>query len=386
MRHRAKSFILLAFVYLLLAISSLHFAFDCYAATPRERHKKIQREIKTHKERLEKVKRRERSILTDLEKINRELSIAKAELRKYRKKLTNIESEMSKVEAEISLCRSNIEKQREWIKRKLRAMQKHGQSEDIVVLLLGTKDIPQLMRSWKFLQYITAYENKVLNSYKDNLKSLHEKERRLMMLKAELMRNEEKVRAKEADLREKKKNRERLLASVRKEKRSHEKMVKELKEASRRLLAIIRESEKAEAYHAKGFSGLKGRLPWPVKGRVAIPYGSQRDPQFNIPVFRSGIFIRTGPDLIVRAVHSGKIVFAEWLKGYGQMVIVTHGGGYHTIYGSLSETFSKVGDIIKAGQTIGRVGNSGILNTPGLYFEVRHKGRPLDPLRWLKRR
>ncbi|MEW6214492.1 MAG: peptidoglycan DD-metalloendopeptidase family protein [Nitrospirota bacterium] len=371
---------------LLYVLSFLLFASFCYAATPREEYKKIQSEIKIHKEKLEKVEKREHSILADLEKTNRQISQVEAELGKYRKKLMDTGSEISKVEAEISLSRSNIERQREWIKRKLRAMQKYGQSGDIVMLLSGAEDISQLTRGWKSLQYITAYENRALNIYKDNLKGLSEKEKRLMTLKSELMKNEGKVRAEEAALTEKRKDKEVLLASIRKEKTSYAKMLKELKEASKKLLEIIRESERVDTYSAKGFSGLKGRLPWPVEGKVAIPYGSQRDPQFNTPVFRSGIYIQSGADYFAKAVYNGKVVFAEWFKGYGQLVIVTHGDGYHTLYGSLSEIFSKVGDIIKAEQTIGRVGNSGILNAPGLYFEVRYKGKPLDPLQWLKKR
>jgi septal ring factor EnvC (AmiA/AmiB activator) len=162
-------------------------------------------------------------------------------------------------------------------------------------------------------------------------------------------------------------------------------MLKELKEASRRLLDVIQESEK-DTYRAKGFSGLRGKLLWPVEGKIAIPYGSSRDPRFNTPVFKSGIFIQTGEDTNAKAVYAGKVVFAEWFKGYGRLMIVNHGDGYHTLYGSLSEIFSKVGDIINSGQVIGRVGDSGILDAPGLYFEVRYKGKPLDPVQWLKKR
>ncbi len=371
---------------LLLALSSLLIASYCYATNPREEYKKMQREIKVHKEKLERAERREHSILTDLENTNKQHSLVEAELRKYRKKLKITESEISRVEADISVSRSSIARQQEWIKRELRAMQKNRYHEDIVMLLSGTEDIPQLMRDWKYLEYITLYENRLLNTYRDTLKNLHDKETELTVLKTELVKNEEKIRSKEADLVGKKKEKEDLLASVRGEKSSYEKMLRELKEASRRLLEVIKESEKTETYHAKGFSRLKGRLPWPVKGRIAVPYGSQRDPQFNTPVFRSGVFIQTGEDLYAKAVYSGKVVFAEWFKGYGQLMIVNHGDGYHTLYGSLSEIFSKTGDIIKTGQVIGRVGNSGILNSPGLYFELRYKGKPLDPLQWLKKR
>jgi septal ring factor EnvC (AmiA/AmiB activator) len=80
------------------------------------------------------------------------------------------------------------------------------------------------------------------------------------------------------------------------------------------------------------------------------------------------------------------VIFAEWFKGFGQLVIVNHGSGYHTLYGNLSEIFSKVGDIIKEKHVIGRVGTSGMLNAPGIYFEIRYKGKPLDPTQWLKKK
>jgi len=382
--HRVLSF--LALSSLLLAFSFLLLASFCHADTTREEYKKIQREIKTHKEKLKKAKRREHSILADLEKTNRQLSLVEAELGKYRKKLRKTESEISKVEAEISLSRSSIERQREWIKRRLRALQKYGHPSDLVMLLSSSDDISQLMKKWRYLQQITLYEHEVLNNYKKTLEGLQEKEKRLMVLKAEFVRNEERVRSKEKDLAEKRRNKELLLASVRKEKSSYEKMLRELKVASKRILKIIRRAEKADIYHAKGFLRLKGKLLWPAKGRIAIPYGSHRDPQFKTPVFRSGIFIQTADSHSVRAVHAGKVVFAEWFKGYGQLMIVNHGDGYHTLYGSLSEIFSRAGDIIKKGEIIGQAGNSGIHSDLGLYFELRYKGKPLNPLQWLRKR
>ncbi len=370
---------------LLSALCSLLFVIYCFAANPQAEYKKIKKEIKEQKEKIEKVERRERSILAELEKIGKDLSTVEADLRKYRRRLKNTELQIAKVEADISLNRGTIERQREWIKRKLRAMQKNRYPGDFLLLLSGTDDFSQLMKSWKNLEYIALYENRILNGYKENLKGLQDKEKQLKVLRSELVKNTEKVRVKETELTGKKQNKVELLASVRKEKSSYEKMLKELKEASRRLYEIIQRSDK-DTYRAKGFSGMRGKLPWPVNGKVAIPYGSSRDPQFNTPVFRSGIFIQTGDDSSAKAVHAGKVVFAEWFKGYGQLMIVNHGNGYHTLYGSLSEIFSKVGDIINSGQVIGRVGDSGVLNAPGLYFEVRYKGKPLDPLQWLKRR
>ncbi len=376
---------LLALCSSLLALSSLLLAPFVFAATPQEEYKKIKKEMREKKEKIEKVEKRERSILSDLEETGKELSTVETEIRKSRKRLNNTESQIARVEAEISLNRGSIDRQREWLKRKLRAMQKYSYPGDIMLLLSNTEDISQLTKSWKNLEYIALYENRVLNSYKENLKGLQEKEKQLKGLEAELVKNTEKVRSKEAELAGKKGEKEAVLASVQNEKSSYEKMLKELKEASRRLFDVIQESEK-DTYRAKGFSGLRGKLLWPVEGRIAIPYGSSKDPRFNTPVFKSGIFIQTGDDINAKAVYAGKVVFAEWFKGYGRLMIVNHGDGYHTLYGSLSEIFSKVGDIINSGQVIGRVGDSGILDAPGLYFEVRYKGKPLDPVQWLKKR
>lgn len=363
----------------------------CYAAGPHEDYKKIQKEIKAQKEKLEEVKRRESSVLSEIELTNRQIKVAENDLRRNKSALKSTESRIAKVEYEISRNKGNIEQLREWIKKKLRVIHKYGSNPDTIMLFMGADDVSQLMRRSKYLQYITIYEHKLLGSYSDAVEGLGEKEKQLVTLKKELIKNTEKVTAEETTLAEKKNKKEMLLASVKKEKSSSSKMLKELEDASKKILQIIRESEKAEKekevpFTGGGFSSLKGKLPWPVEGKVAVPYGSQKDPQFNTPIFRSGTYIQSNADSQAKAVHAGKVVFAEWFKGYGQLVIVNHGDGYHTLYGSLSEIFTKVGDIIKRRQPVGRVGNSGILNTPGVYFEVRFKGKPLDPLQWLQRR
>ncbi len=361
----------------------------CMAVSPHEEYNKIQKEIDTHKKKLEHVKKREYSVLSDIENMNKQLKMTESALRKYKNSLAYTESKITQVESEIAANRSNLEKQREWLKRKLRAIQRYGRDADTVMLLLNADDIVQLSKTTKYLQYIAVHENRLLNNYKEHIDQLNRKERQLVSLKTDLIRNRQKVKDEEESLEKKKKSRETLLTSVKREEASYKRMLRELQDASEKLLDIIRESEKAaqdEKFEGKGLSKLKGKLPWPVDGKVVIQYGSQRDPQFNTPIFRSGTYIQSGSDSAAKAVYAGKVVFAEWFKGYGQLVILNHGDGYHTLYGSLSEIFASVGDIIKEKQIIGRVGNSGIVNSPGVYFELRYKGKPLDPLQWLRRR
>lgn len=362
---------------------------SCLAGSPQDEYKKIQKEIDTHKKKLEHVKKREYSILSDIENTNKQLKMTEAALSKYKTRLAYTESKIAQVEAEIAMNRGKLEQQREWLKRKLRAIQRYGRDTDILMLLLYADDLVTLSKTTKYLQYIAIHENRLLNNYRETIQSLNRKERQLVSLRTDLIRNREKVKEEEAVLEKKRKSRETLLASVKKEETSYRKMLRELKDASEKLMEIIRESERAEQaekYAGKGLGKLKGKLPWPADGKVIIHYGSQRDPQFNTPIFRSGTYIQAASDSVAKAVSAGKVVFAEWFKGYGQLVILNHGDGYHTLYGSLSEIFARVGDIIKEKQIIGKVGNSGIVNSPGVYFELRYKGKPLDPLQWLQRR
>jgi septal ring factor EnvC (AmiA/AmiB activator) len=374
-------------MFLALALAFvLFFPSVSVAANTEEEFRKIQEKIQEQKKKLTEALNHESSVLSELDNVNLKLSKVEAELRKYRKILRQTESEIENVSDEITRTRASIEKQKDWLARKLRIMQRYGYSGDIVMLLMSAEDISQMMRVWKYLENLTRYEHEVLTSYRSNLRALDEKSEKLRILKVEYEKNTEKVKRKEDAFGEKKREKELILSSVRNEKISRQKMLSELKEAARRLLDIIRESSRTDDYSAKGFGRLKGKLSWPSEGRIAIPYGPQKDPQFNTPVFRNGIHIQTDASADARSIYAGKVIFAEWFKGFGQLVIVNHGSGYHTLYGNLSEIFSQVGAIIKTNQVVGKVGTSGILNAPGLYFEIRYKGKPLDPIQWLKRK
>jgi septal ring factor EnvC (AmiA/AmiB activator) len=353
-----------------------------------EEYRILQQKMAEQKKKLSEAQERESSILGEMQEVNMRLGNIETELRMHRKKLRNAEAEIQSVTTEMEKTKRILEKQKDWLKRKLRIMNRFGYSSDMLVLLMSADDISQMMRTWKYLERITLYEHKVLGDYRENLMKVTERYERLQVLKTELKSAAERIRAKEAELADQRQSKETILSSVRKEKASRRKMLAELREASRRLRDLIEQSARTDTYTgpAIGFTRLKGRLPWPVSGRIVIPYGSQRDPQFNTPVFRNGVHIETSADSVARAVHEGKVIFAEWFKGFGQLVIVNHGNGYHTLYGNLSEIFSHVGDIIKENQVIGKVGTSGILNAPGLYFEIRYRGKPLDPAQWLKHR
>lgn len=395
--------VFLAVFFLVLSSLFSFLAYAAFAQNSQDEYKRIQKDLKTHKKKLESVKKIEKSVIEDLRKTNAELNEIETQLKTQKEKIKKIQNNIASVQTDIQNNENAIQVQGGRLKKRVRILQRLNIESDTLLILMSGEDISQTMRIMRYIRDISAYDYSLINKYKETVKVLNEKQDKLRKLFSELKAEELKLAKLDESLKGKKKERETLLVSVRKEKSTFEKMIKELKESSNRLMRIIEESEKheKELRRKKGskgkpgkeeepledssFSRLKGRLPWPVSGSIAIQYGTQVDPLFNLPVFRSGIHIKASGGSNVKAVHEGKVVFADDFKGYGQLVIVSHGSGYHTLYGSLSRIFLKNGAIIKENQALGEVGESNTLGTPGLYFEVRYKGKSLDPQQWLRK-
>jgi septal ring factor EnvC (AmiA/AmiB activator) len=131
------------------------------------------------------------------------------------------------------------------------------------------------------------------------------------------------------------------------------------------------------------FYSLKGQLPWPVKGRLTNKFGSVRAE--STESIWDGVLINSAEGTEIRAVTSGKVVFSDWLRGYGLLVIVDHGKGYMTLYAFNQSLYRQVGEWVDAGEVIASVGQSGGRNLPGLYFGIRNNGRPVDPIEWCRK-
>lgn len=136
-----------------------------------------------------------------------------------------------------------------------------------------------------------------------------------------------------------------------------------------------------ESSSAAGFVSLRGKLRQPVSGEIVNRFGS---PRAEGAGSWKGVFVRTHGGEEIHAIAGGQIVFADWLRGFGNLIIVDHGGGYMSLYGHNEALLKQVGTQIKAGETIARAGNSGGNAETGLYFEIRHRGAPLDPAQWVR--
>ena len=140
-----------------------------------------------------------------------------------------------------------------------------------------------------------------------------------------------------------------------------------------------------EKVPAKSFNELKGLLKIPVKGTIVTGFGSYLNTKLNVLNFRSGIDIKTDRGEPIRAVSAGRIIYASWFKGYGNMIIIDHGNSYYTVYAHVEEFFKAKGDGVESDEVIATAGDTGSMIGSGLYFEVRHHGKPQDPMEWIKR-
>jgi septal ring factor EnvC (AmiA/AmiB activator) len=381
---------------------------DVFAQTQRDEYRKLQQELRTQKQKLESVKQVEQSAIEELRKTTAELKDIEARLSKQRSNINRIQGNISALQKDISNMQAGLNLQYSLLKKRLRVLQRVSREEDAFLIILSGKDMSQTLRLIRYIEDISAYDHAIIDKYKETVTVLSKKQEELKSLFLKLKSEEAKLAKLEKDLKERKREREVLLVGARKERRSYERAIREMEEASKRLERIIHEAERREREmreresqrrsnrkdpaarqertHPEGeFARLRGRLPWPVRGSIATQFGSQVDPLFNLPVFRSGIHIRADAGAPVRAVHEGKVVFADEFKGYGQLVIISHGDGYHTLYGNLSKIFFQNGAIIKENATIGETGESSALGINGVYFEIRHKGKPMDPLQWLRK-
>jgi septal ring factor EnvC (AmiA/AmiB activator) len=268
----------------------------------------------------------------------------------------------------------------------IRAASMIGQQEPIK-LLLNQRDPGQTGRVLTYYQYFgraRAGQISAINSHLADLTTLDtalaEEEARLTALeeqqKGELSRlqsaRERRGRAL-VSLEAESKNRARELARLKEQQDGIEKLVRELRRALERIDKFPTDSKDA-------FAKLRGKLSWPVAGKLIASFGQTRAGG----VKWDGVLLSGAQGSAVRAVYHGRIVYADWLSGLGLLTIIDHGDGYLSLYGHNERLYKEVGERVTAGDTIATVGDSGGRSTPALYFEIRKAGRPIDPKPWFK--
>jgi septal ring factor EnvC (AmiA/AmiB activator) len=350
------------------------------------------------------ARKREAGVLSELEGIDRRLSDKRQQVVALDTRLRRAQADVGELQGEIGRLQSRRSGQEDVLGRRLRALYKLQVQGGVLPIVLSGADPVEQAVQLRHLTTLASVDARLIREYRVTSEVLADRKGRVEARGREMASLRSEADQERAEFDQEAAKRRALLAKVQSERAYHDRMVGELSEATRRLEAFIRDlQEKQRRAVAKvpppsrpgrpapgdagpGFASLRGRLAWPADGRVVAEYGPQVNPRFGTKTFRNGIDIEAGEGSNIAAVFPGQVVYTGWFRGYGNLIIVDHGGEYYTVYAHAADIRVTEGDEVKQGQIIGTVGDTGSLQGPRLYFEVRHEGKPQDPTQWLRPR
>jgi septal ring factor EnvC (AmiA/AmiB activator) len=351
----------------------------------------INRDIEKETAELLRFTRRETSIVNSLNDIDLKLDKARKKASFLKKELAGVEKEIKKATNTSKELQQRIKTSEKYASKRLVALYKLNWLGKIYVLA-SAQSMYEFFHRKKVLEQVLAYDENIWQNLLDNkekfqqlLVELNEKKREKLAVEIDL-KKQIKIMFRERQ------NRSQLLDDIRKKKSLKLAALESLKQAAADLdytvISLKSEPDLIEPkknISLKNFSSLKGLLNMPVKGKIISFFGPYRNKKFNVINFQSGVEIKADRGEPIRAVYAGRILYARWFKGYGNMVIIDHGDNYYTIYAHAQEIFASQGDTVEMGEVVATVGDSGSMIGPSLHFEVRHHGKPEDPLKWIKK-
>lgn len=316
----------------------------------------------------------------------REIGRLKRERRDLRRKAANQQQALDKLKARSDELEQELNAKREALKAQIRAAWMAGDAPAVKVLL-NEIDPQKLSRIMTYHEYLSQHTVTQLEAFHRTLNELKETREQTVAAQIELKQTEASVAERQANLESKRKDRERTLALLESDISTKKNQRQDLVADRERLEKLLKEVEAAIAEiptpkESQPFSTLRAKLPWPTHGKVLIGFGESLH---NGRLRHHGLLIATKPEAEIKAVHYGRVVFANWLRGFGLLTIIDHGDGYMSLYGRNSSLLKSPGDWVKAGETIAIAGESGKDSRSQLYFEIRHDGKPQNPTRWLAR-
>lgn len=340
---------------------------------------------------------------------NRQLHTLAQDRQSARVELDRLNVETRRIEAELA-------QRQQAIGRLLVVHYEHGET-DYLKLLMSGADPNQATRELHYYGYISRAQADLMKGLRTTLAQVRELQDRTREKTEEIARIESEQKTERNRLTREQAARRGVLERVSAQLREQRRQVQGLERDEARLTRLIQEIGRVIAERAKKsrterkdkartarnanepdspgtqalpdsgsrvpFASLRGSLRLPVRGQLVSRFGSPR-PEGG-PSWK-GLFIRAAPGQEVHAVAPGQVVFAEWMRGFGNLLILDHGAGYLTIYGNNESVLKQVGDNVRTGDAIATTGASGGSTESGLYFEARHEGQPFDPLKWVSRK
>jgi septal ring factor EnvC (AmiA/AmiB activator) len=372
--------------YLLFALISISHISQANASSPMDKLSDIQNKIKSKIQQVKEARMKESSLTSKIENINKNIDSKEKELKEYNKRISGSRSEINALQSNIKQQETKLARRTRYLNERIRALHKRQYGGDALVLMTAA-DNQDLIKRSKYISLLAYYDRKIIKKYSSRIREINAKKRDIEAINEKLTANKNIARKKKDNLQSAREKQDRMYAMVKRKRLAQETKIKELKESSKKLQNMVRKLKARkipDSIIGSGFKASKGELSWPVNGNVLIPYGEYKDPKIDATVFKNGVEIDAKEGDNPKAVAGGRVVYAKYFEGYGNLLIIDHGSGYNSLYGNLSEITMKTGELLIAGMEVGKADRSKNLNVPALYFEIRYKGKPVNPLPWLK--
>ncbi len=339
--------------------------------------------------RITRDQRRREGERSELEKALRESETALGKLHRdladTRRSVRDTRAEIAASQNEQKALQASAEAQFNAVAKELRAAYQN-RATDTLKLVLSEDDPQRIARLLAYHRYVLGARTETIDAYRATIADLSAIEERLAASTQDLSRRIDQLELQEERLETRQAERREVLARLEKEISSDARALSAFEADRAELEQVVREIEEAMAQlvplaDVQRFADARGAMPWPVDGRITNRFGRPR----NQGRMRwQGVRLKADSGSQVSAIHHGRVVYSDWLRGSGLLLVIDHGDGYMSLYAHNESLLREVGDWVSAGAAIATVGNSGGQSEPGVYFEIRKDGKPTDPARWCR--
>ncbi len=343
----------------------------------------LQHEKLLVQDQLRGVKRRQREVRKELASIDAKLDRTESRLRKTTQSVSQARTSLEQASLESAAAEARLADHREQVAARLTAIYEQGDVQPIEVVLQATSFADFANRLY-LLDQVVEYDAEMLGSYEEARATAEARQAELKERQEQLLQLRDRVAADRQKVRAEREYTEQMKRRLLRDRAGWEKALAELEQDSREVEAMLQrlpQGAGGQAVHADAWSGT---LQWPLRGRLSSGYGYRIHPIYRVRKMHTGIDVAVSSGTPIRAAAPGKVVHASRWGGYGNCVILDHGGGMATLYAHCSRIAVKNGATVEQGDIVGYAGSTGLATGPHLHFEVRKDGRHVDPMSLLK--
>ena len=365
---------------LLLMLCSVFFVF---VANGQEQSdlKSIQQQIKTKQVQINQQLATAKTLQDNLKVIEIQIAKAARKLNKTQRFLDNNQQKLRILRKQQKDYLSSLAQQKIVLAKQIRSAYMTG-NYDFAKMLLNQQDATNFERTITYYQYLNKARKLQIDSFNLLVKNLQEVNAKLINNQSELEQLKGKQLEQQQVLKANQTEREGTFIALQNAIESEEVKIAQLQINEKNLLEALTQAQQLDQQDVtlSGLGTLKGRLLMPAKGNLRKMFGKFRQGQIKW----KGVVINGTPGDSVIAIHHAKVLYSDWLRGFGLVTVLDHGDGFMSLYGHNQALLKEAGESVLAGETIALLGQSGGQNRPNLYFEIRHKGKPINPVNWLK--